>query len=108
MPILLLLLLALIALIVVGWFVVSLTFQLLWLLLTGLIIGALARLVLPGNQPIGWLMTILAGVVGSLGGGLIARAFDLGGIVQFLVAIAVAAALIAFVIVPRRTRKAAY
>lgn len=102
MLILILLLLAVIALFVVGWFVVSLTFQLLWLLLTGLIIGALARLVLPGNQPIGWLMTILAGVAGSLGGGLIASALDLGGIVRFVIAVAVAAALIAFVIVPRR------
>lgn len=36
------------------------------LILTGLIVGAVARLVIPGRQPLGILLTILAGVVGSL------------------------------------------
>jgi uncharacterized membrane protein YeaQ/YmgE (transglycosylase-associated protein family) len=103
MPILLLLLLVLIVLIVLGGFIIGLTLELLGYVITGLIIGALARLVLPGRQPIGWLMTILAGIAGALGGGLIANALDLGGVVEFLIAIAVAAALIALVIVPRRT-----
>jgi uncharacterized membrane protein YeaQ/YmgE (transglycosylase-associated protein family) len=98
----LVLLLLVVAMLFLGWFFISLTFQLLWLVLVGLVIGALARLVLPGSQPIGWLMTILAGIGGSLGGGLIARAFDVGGFVQLLIAIAVAAALIAFLIAPRR------
>jgi uncharacterized membrane protein YeaQ/YmgE (transglycosylase-associated protein family) len=102
MPILLLLLLAVIAVIVLGWFVIQATFWLIGLLITGLIIGALARLVLPGSQPIGWAMTILAGIAGSLTGGIIASLLGAGGIVRFLIAIAVAAALIAFVIVPRR------
>ncbi len=34
----------------------------------GAIIGALARLVIPGRQPMGILITILIGVVGALAG----------------------------------------
>ncbi|MDQ3758948.1 MAG: hypothetical protein M3331_03265 [Actinomycetota bacterium] len=40
--------------------------------LNGLIIGALARLVLPGKDPMSILQTILVGIVGSMAGGLIA------------------------------------
>jgi len=40
--------------------------------LNGLIIGALARLVLPGKDPMSIPQTILVGVAGSLVGGLIA------------------------------------
>jgi uncharacterized membrane protein YeaQ/YmgE (transglycosylase-associated protein family) len=105
-PIILLVLLVLIAVIVVGWFIVGLAFQLIWYAIIGLVIGALARLVLPGSQPIGWLMTILAGIGGALGGGLIANAIGAGGIVRFLLAIVIAAALIGLVIAPRR--KAAF
>ena len=37
----------------------------------GLIAGAIARFVLPGRQSMGWLMTMILGVVGSfVGGGL--------------------------------------
>ncbi len=43
-------------------------------LLVGLVIGALGRLVVPGRQPIGCLLTILLGVVGSVAGLAIARA----------------------------------
>jgi uncharacterized membrane protein YeaQ/YmgE (transglycosylase-associated protein family) len=43
----------------------------LFLLLAGLIIGALARLLLPGSDPIGCLATALLGIAGSLVGGLL-------------------------------------
>ena len=43
-------------------------------LLVGLIIGALGRLVVPGRQPIGCVLTILLGVVGSVAGLAIAEA----------------------------------
>jgi uncharacterized membrane protein YeaQ/YmgE (transglycosylase-associated protein family) len=50
--------------------------ELLWAILVwtvfGLVCGALARLLVPGRQPIGILMTILLGVVGSFVGGFIA------------------------------------
>lgn len=36
------------------------------LIITGLIVGAVARLLVPGRQPIGILLTLLAGIVGSL------------------------------------------
>ncbi|GAA4073444.1 MULTISPECIES: GlsB/YeaQ/YmgE family stress response membrane protein [Actinomadura] len=39
----------------------------------GAIIGALGRLVLPGRQPIGMLMTIVVGIVAALVGTAIAR-----------------------------------
>lgn len=41
--------------------------------LSGLVIGALGRLLVPGRQPMGILATILAGVAGSLVGGFIAK-----------------------------------
>jgi uncharacterized membrane protein YeaQ/YmgE (transglycosylase-associated protein family) len=51
----------------------------LWMILTwalfGLVIGAIARLLLPGRQPMGLLMTILLGVIGSLAGGFISWLF---------------------------------
>jgi uncharacterized membrane protein YeaQ/YmgE (transglycosylase-associated protein family) len=41
------------------------------LALSGLIVGALARLALPGPDPMGIGMTILIGIVGSFVGGLV-------------------------------------
>ena len=70
---------------------VGLAFELLWLALTGLIIGGLARLVLPGRQEIGILTTALIGIAASLLGGLLADIFNAGWIVRFLVAVALAA-----------------
>lgn len=47
-----------------------------WLIL-GLVAGALARLLVPGRDPIGIVGTILLGIVGSLVGGFLADAlFD--------------------------------
>ena len=45
------------------------------LILTGLIVGALARLALPGPDPMSIWMTIVLGLAGSLVGGLVAHAF---------------------------------
>jgi uncharacterized membrane protein YeaQ/YmgE (transglycosylase-associated protein family) len=70
---------------------IGLAFSLLWLALTGLVIGALGRLVLPGRQNISLLATALIGIAASLLGGILASAFDAGGIIQFLVAVALAA-----------------
>ena len=49
-------------------------------LIAGLIIGLLARLLLPGRQKIGLLWTLVLGVVGSLIGGTIANALNTGDI----------------------------
>ncbi|HUO84833.1 MAG TPA: GlsB/YeaQ/YmgE family stress response membrane protein, partial [Thermoanaerobaculia bacterium] len=35
----------------------------------GLIVGAIAKLVMPGNDPGGWIVTILLGIAGSFVGG---------------------------------------
>ncbi len=69
-------------------------------LVAGLIIGALARLILPGRQRIGLLMTLLLGVVGSLIGGTIANALQAGSIwelnfIGFVAAVAASVALLA-------------
>jgi uncharacterized membrane protein YeaQ/YmgE (transglycosylase-associated protein family) len=70
---------------------IGLAFSLLWLALTGLVIGALGRLVLPGRQAISLLATALIGIAASLLGGILANLFDVGWIIQYLVAIALAA-----------------
>ena len=46
-------------------------FQILGLIVVGLIIGALARLIRPGKQHMSILATLLLGVVGAIIGGLI-------------------------------------
>ena len=70
--------------------------------IVGLIIGALARLVMPGKQSIGVLMTIVLGVLGSLIGSwlcynLFGYQNEGGGwaVIPFLVGIVVAVILIA-------------
>ena len=40
-------------------------FSLLWTLFIGLIVGAVAKLVMPGKDPGGWIITMLLGVAGS-------------------------------------------
>jgi uncharacterized membrane protein YeaQ/YmgE (transglycosylase-associated protein family) len=70
---------------------VGLAFSLLWLVLTGLVVGALGRLVLPGRQNISILMTALVGIGASLLGGILANLFDVGWLIQFLVAVGLAA-----------------
>ena len=42
-----------------------------WWLIIGLIAGALARLIMPGRDPMGVIATILLGIVGSILGGLV-------------------------------------
>lgn len=41
-------------------------------LIVGLLAGALARLIVPGRDPMGWGGTLLLGLVGSLIGGFLA------------------------------------
>jgi uncharacterized membrane protein YeaQ/YmgE (transglycosylase-associated protein family) len=70
-------------------------------LVVGLIIGVLARLVMPGKQDIGIVMTIALGAVGSLIGSWVTYQLGYqnanGGweIIPFVVGIVVAAVLIA-------------
>ncbi len=48
-----------------------------WVLF-GLVAGAIARLLHPGNDPMGWVGTMLLGVAGSLLGGGVAWLLHLG------------------------------
>ena len=43
-------------------------------IIVGLIVGALARFVLPGEQKMGWIMTCLLGVAGSVVAGYVGQA----------------------------------
>ena len=48
-----------------------------WVLL-GLAAGAIAKLVLPGDDPGGFIVTAVIGIVGALLGGLVAKAIGFG------------------------------
>ncbi|HEU4942668.1 MAG TPA: hypothetical protein VFT18_05335 [Gaiellaceae bacterium] len=48
------------------------------ILLTGLIVGALGRLAVPGRDPMPLWLTILIGIVGSIAGGMVALALGFG------------------------------
>ena len=43
-------------------------------IVVGLIVGAIARFIMPGEQKMGWILTILLGIAGSLGAGFIGQA----------------------------------
>jgi uncharacterized membrane protein YeaQ/YmgE (transglycosylase-associated protein family) len=45
----------------------------------GLIVGALAKLIMPGRDPGGCLITIILGIVGAVIGGYLGRALGLYG-----------------------------
>ena len=69
-------------------------------IVAGLIIGLLARLILPGKQHIGLLWTLVLGVVGSVIGGTIANAVGSGDIMElnvfgFICAVVAAVVLLA-------------
>ena len=51
-------------------------------IVAGLIIGLLARLLLPGRQKIGLLWTLALGVIGSVIGGTIANLIDTGDVME--------------------------
>jgi len=74
-------------------------FQILGLIFIGLVIGALARLIKPGRQRIGLLMTLLLGVGGAIIGGVIAGLLGTGSIFElnfigFVIAVIAAVLLI--------------
>jgi uncharacterized membrane protein YeaQ/YmgE (transglycosylase-associated protein family) len=66
-----------------------------WLLI-GLVVGGLARLLVPGRQHIGLILTILIGIVAALLGGIITTALIGAGhaVITFIVALIAAAVLV--------------
>jgi uncharacterized membrane protein YeaQ/YmgE (transglycosylase-associated protein family) len=76
----------------------------------GLVVGVIARIIVPGRQHIGILLTVLLGIVGSIVGGIIAGWLGTGDVFElnFLgacVAIATAALLILAVDGPHTRRR---
>ena len=74
--------------------------QILGLIVIGIVIGVLARLVLPGRQRIGVGMTVLLGIGGALVGGIVASLLGTGDIFELnilgtIVGVIAAAGLIA-------------
>lgn len=60
-----------------------------WFIIVGAIVGALGRLVHPGRDPMGWLLTIAVGIVAMI----IAAAISSGWI-AFIIGVIVAALLV--------------
>lgn len=106
MPVLAAVLLVVLVLLV-GGAILGVALNLLWYLLVGLVIGALARLVVPGTGGMGLLATSLFGIGGALLGGMLAdEVFDWGLLGSLVLSVLAAALLvIAFSSVVRRDRK---
>ncbi|AWT48109.1 GlsB/YeaQ/YmgE family stress response membrane protein [Psychrobacter sp. YP14] len=51
--------------------------SIIWTIIIGLIAGLLARAIKPGNDAMGWIMTIVLGIAGALVGGFIASAIGM-------------------------------
>jgi uncharacterized membrane protein YeaQ/YmgE (transglycosylase-associated protein family) len=74
-----------------------------WWLLIGLVAGGLARLLVPGKQPMSWLATMVLGLIGSLVGGFISSlvfgyraddpGFHAGGLVMSTIGAVIALAV---------------
>ena len=47
-----------------------------WMFIVGIIVGAIARFIMPGADHMGLIMTGILGIVGSFVGGLIVRLFS--------------------------------
>jgi len=50
--------------------------HIIWYIIVGFIVGLIARGIMPGVQHLGFIMTTLLGIGGSIVGGLIARLFS--------------------------------
>lgn len=54
--------------------------QILWMLIIGLVVGAIAKLLMPGKDPGGIVITMLLGVAGSLIAGFLGRSLGWYGV----------------------------
>jgi uncharacterized membrane protein YeaQ/YmgE (transglycosylase-associated protein family) len=68
------------------------------LIFIGIVIGVLARLVLPGRQAIGFLRTVLLGIAGAVIGGLIASLIGVGQVFELNVLGVILAVIVAVVL----------
>lgn len=68
-----------------------------WVIL-GLLAGALARWLMPGNDKMGWIMTIVLGIAGAFLGGFVGSIVGLGSVSGFNIATVLTATVGAFVL----------
>ena len=70
----------------------------------GLVVGALARLLVPGRQHLSILVTLALGLVGSVVGGVVANALGTGDVFElnFLGSVVAIAAAIVLIVVGER------
>jgi uncharacterized membrane protein YeaQ/YmgE (transglycosylase-associated protein family) len=71
--------------------------EIIWLIIAGLIVGALGRLVNPGRDPMGWLLTIGIGIGSVLIVGLLLGGDDGIGFWGYVLAVVIAAVLVTIV-----------
>jgi uncharacterized membrane protein YeaQ/YmgE (transglycosylase-associated protein family) len=50
---------------------VEVSVDIIWMIIVGLIVGAIAKLIMPGKDPGGVIVTIVLGILGSLVGGFL-------------------------------------
>jgi uncharacterized membrane protein YeaQ/YmgE (transglycosylase-associated protein family) len=67
-------------------------------ILAGLVIGALGRLIIPGRQAIGWILTFAVGIVGAFVGGFLATGMSIDVWWQVLIVQVVVAAVLVLLI----------
>ncbi|WP_028644112.1 GlsB/YeaQ/YmgE family stress response membrane protein [Nocardioides sp. URHA0020] len=67
-------------------------------LLAGIVVGALGRLLIPGRQAIGWILTFVLGLVGAFVGGFLAEGMDMDVWWQVLIVQAVVAAILVLLV----------
>jgi uncharacterized membrane protein YeaQ/YmgE (transglycosylase-associated protein family) len=65
-----------------------------FIVLVGLVVGALGRLAVPGRDPMPIWLTILVGVIGAFVGGAIAVALGFGGGGVFVLSVLVATVIV--------------
>lgn len=64
--------------------------------ITGLIVGALGRLAIPGPNPMSWGQTILVGLGGAFAGGFVGYLLGVGPGLRFLLQVLAAAGIVWF------------
>lgn len=67
-------------------------------LLAGIVIGALGRLIIPGRQAIGWILTFVVGLAGAFIGGFLAEGMDLSVWWQVLILQVLVAAVLVLLV----------